>query len=359
MVNEVGKRDWSGTESNRRHEDFQSSALPTELPDHQTSTKIIYRLNMSTRNSFFITVFILFFLVPDGEIVSQELLKESSDFYLRRGAKQYKAEMYSFAVESLRLALIKEPGKAEASELLGDVYLKMGRIEEAHSLYLNAAASNESTAQSHYKLSVTFERLGDVNSAFSSLQKCLSLDAGYAPGLTAVVRHYYRRGEHESYLSAISRARLATEAQYRPHLDRGLELFRQGKLAQAEVELQRAVELCPVCDEAFITLASLYRAGNNFTAAVETLEKLLKSLPGCAPGYFHLASILVNKPLPGKRVYFLRKSLALMKQAVKIEPDNSEYLINLAGIYRQLGNHDMAELTTVKALNISDGKSGK
>ena len=25
---------WSGTESNRRHEDFQSSALPTELPDH-------------------------------------------------------------------------------------------------------------------------------------------------------------------------------------------------------------------------------------------------------------------------------------------------------------------------------------
>ena len=24
---------WSGTELNRRHEDFQSSALPTELPD--------------------------------------------------------------------------------------------------------------------------------------------------------------------------------------------------------------------------------------------------------------------------------------------------------------------------------------
>ena len=25
---------WPGTESNRRHEDFQSSALPTELPGH-------------------------------------------------------------------------------------------------------------------------------------------------------------------------------------------------------------------------------------------------------------------------------------------------------------------------------------
>ena len=28
------KRLWSETESNRRHEDFQSSALPTELSDH-------------------------------------------------------------------------------------------------------------------------------------------------------------------------------------------------------------------------------------------------------------------------------------------------------------------------------------
>ncbi len=26
---------WLGTESNRRHEDFQSSALPTELPSHK------------------------------------------------------------------------------------------------------------------------------------------------------------------------------------------------------------------------------------------------------------------------------------------------------------------------------------
>ena len=29
---------WLGTESNRRHEDFQSSALPTELPSHRTLT---------------------------------------------------------------------------------------------------------------------------------------------------------------------------------------------------------------------------------------------------------------------------------------------------------------------------------
>jgi hypothetical protein len=30
-----GKMWWEGTESNRRHTDFQSVALPTELPSHR------------------------------------------------------------------------------------------------------------------------------------------------------------------------------------------------------------------------------------------------------------------------------------------------------------------------------------
>ena len=36
-----GQEWWDGTESNRRHEDFQSSALPTELPSQHdfVSTK--------------------------------------------------------------------------------------------------------------------------------------------------------------------------------------------------------------------------------------------------------------------------------------------------------------------------------
>lgn len=33
--NNRGKRWWPGVESNHRHEDFQSTALPTELPGHR------------------------------------------------------------------------------------------------------------------------------------------------------------------------------------------------------------------------------------------------------------------------------------------------------------------------------------
>ena len=34
----MGNKGWSERESNPRHEDFQSSALPTELSDHVSSS---------------------------------------------------------------------------------------------------------------------------------------------------------------------------------------------------------------------------------------------------------------------------------------------------------------------------------
>ena len=34
---------WLGPESNRRHEDFQSSALPTELPSHPPAGRSLYK----------------------------------------------------------------------------------------------------------------------------------------------------------------------------------------------------------------------------------------------------------------------------------------------------------------------------
>ena len=36
-----GERKWLGRELNPRHEDFQSSALPTELPSQRNKIKII------------------------------------------------------------------------------------------------------------------------------------------------------------------------------------------------------------------------------------------------------------------------------------------------------------------------------
>ena len=38
---------WDGTESNRRHEDFQSSALPTELPSQIFQKKFRKRERIS------------------------------------------------------------------------------------------------------------------------------------------------------------------------------------------------------------------------------------------------------------------------------------------------------------------------
>ena len=47
----VATRWWLGVESNRRHKDFQSSALPTELPSHMKASFLRMRLSLlATQN---------------------------------------------------------------------------------------------------------------------------------------------------------------------------------------------------------------------------------------------------------------------------------------------------------------------
>jgi hypothetical protein len=43
---------WPGTESNRRHEDFQSSALPTELPGHTGKNNYLAGLLWGFKRSY-------------------------------------------------------------------------------------------------------------------------------------------------------------------------------------------------------------------------------------------------------------------------------------------------------------------
>ncbi|GAK42842.1 hypothetical protein TCA2_5335 [Paenibacillus sp. TCA20] len=60
FANPPGLKKWLGTESNRRHEDFQSSALPTELPSQGiVAKKIKCRVNpfpLYTWNMCFINI---------------------------------------------------------------------------------------------------------------------------------------------------------------------------------------------------------------------------------------------------------------------------------------------------------------
>ena len=86
---------WDGTESNRRHEDFQSSALPTELPSQHDSV-LIKKAKITTipmTMSIEIEVVNYYFLNSDrlSNIPSQKLhMKICRDgLYLR----QYNAQI--------------------------------------------------------------------------------------------------------------------------------------------------------------------------------------------------------------------------------------------------------------------------
>src|SRR4030095_4827080 len=77
---------WPGTESNCRHEDFQSSALPTELPGHKSETGILLKSIRESRFRRFAGKRFYFLLDEIDHITLKSHVIERVDFLDARRA---------------------------------------------------------------------------------------------------------------------------------------------------------------------------------------------------------------------------------------------------------------------------------
>src|SRR4029434_9810973 len=77
---------WPGTESNCRHEDFQSSALPTELPGHKSETGILLKCIRESRFRRFAGKRFYFLLDEINHIALKSHVIERVDFLDARRA---------------------------------------------------------------------------------------------------------------------------------------------------------------------------------------------------------------------------------------------------------------------------------
>ena len=95
------KKMWSGTESNRRHGDFQSPALPAELPDHLSKdyTYLFCMDNMSIKNLTKKIFYLIIIFSLKTDISAREEYKWTYNLE-GKGQKQFAAKMYNDAYEN-------------------------------------------------------------------------------------------------------------------------------------------------------------------------------------------------------------------------------------------------------------------
>lgn len=108
-------------------------------------------------------------------------------FHLDAGRRAYQREADREAVQELRRALYLSPYLAEAHLMLGRLYLRGGRAEEAVEA-LKIALWSEETVAAHVALAEAYLQVQDTAGARGEIDRALALDPNAADALAVKVR---------------------------------------------------------------------------------------------------------------------------------------------------------------------------
>lgn len=161
------------------------------------------------------------------------------------GHAQELSRQYDSAEAAYRSAISLEPQRAWTHRVLGTRLLRWGRAEEAIAPLQRATELDPKHAETHHALAIALAESGDPRAAEGTLRTAVAQfpdERSLWLGLAALV---VNRGAYEEALSIYAEV-LARSPDFAPAwVGRALLLAQLGRLSEAELELDRAVQLDP------------------------------------------------------------------------------------------------------------------
>jgi tetratricopeptide (TPR) repeat protein len=171
----------------------------------------------------------------------------------------------------------------------GNVFLQMGRMEEAETQLREALQIDPNLAQGHNNLGRVLLQKGEVDEATAEFQKVVEIQPDYADG----------------------------------HNNLGVVLLQKDAVEEAMSEFQKALEIKPDYAEAHNNLGDVLLQKGGTDEAIAHFQKALETDAGYANAHTHLGTALLLKGRPDQ-------AIAQYQKALEIKPDQVFVLNNLA-----------------------------
>ena len=210
--------------------------------------------------------------MPDVNSPAQALW-ENGQQQIRRGRLQ--AAQSSF--ESL---LLIDPWHIPGRLLLASVVLAQGRVRGAAEQAKYAAFALPNDADMICRVAQCLVKVGEINAARACMQHPEIARSRSGPALAALAHIYQGLGLHEDSLALMDRARACGYDTPDFRYFRAIQLQFNGRVADAEVELESCLRLGPTYGRASLTLARLRK----WTAADNHLDFIRERLQSVEPG---------------------------------------------------------------------------
>ncbi|MCS6984163.1 MAG: tetratricopeptide repeat protein [Leptospiraceae bacterium] len=300
---------------------------------------------------------------------AQSLRPDLVDAGILKGQLEYESQDYGSAERTLR-KITEESGDPLAYYNLGMVYKKEGKFAEAKSAFLSAlerAVAGELAYKAAAQLGIIHATQGDLSNARYYFERAIDLspqNPKYYYNLALVL---YRMGDVEGALKNLQKAvQLGSE---NPQVYSYIaQLFQElGKTAQAEEALRRALEQAPQDTVLLSEMADLQISQGKWSQAVSTLKRILElstKTKEKATAFYNLGKVYrelkdyISAEEALSRAHDLdslnedilvelaqlyaskgegHKAVALLKEALRINPDNTKLLRSQAELYLNLG----------------------
>ncbi len=335
---------WSETESNRRHVDFQSTALPTELPDHVLSKDYTYLFagpNMSIiKNSFFLIFFAFMF---QGTINARSTVHEGWEFFYKRGMVQYSERLYKEAADSMLKALKRKGDLYQAANIIAEIKLILNDRYTAIEYYELSLSINDSQPEVHCRLGELLECFVQYDKALAHYRRGYSLAPGDTRILINLARIHVATGKIDEAEKFYGICRETGMPRSRVIADEAERIKRTDPVGAAAL-YRNAISYNPAHTEAYIGLADCYRQTGENEKAASVLEDLKKVNPRYAVTYIQLGNIYYNGKLKGNtRKYYIGLAIKNYEEAIRLQPGNPDLYFELAAIMEALGERDKAD----------------
>lgn len=285
---------------------------------------------------------------------------------LRREGRLYEA------IGVLEDARVAGDETAERLSALGSLLLGAGRTARAVDVLRRAVALDPRNARAQYNLGVGHSALGDDEAAIGAYLRTLELRPAHSRALFNLGMCYLRGGELEraeaafQQVTEVDRTGRAAKAYFqlgyvRVRLDRyeqatrayrdairirpdyaearnnlALALEDQGDVAGAIHELEKGLRLAAGVPSLAFNLGRLYAARDRLEDAVRAFDRAIAADPAMRKAHVARAEALLRL---GRK----EQAAEAYERALELKPGDAELRIELAGLYRELDQLELAE----------------
>jgi len=232
---------------------------------------------------------------------------------------------YEESITALKEILKQDDTFANAHHNLGLTYMHAGYYELAVKSLKVAVSLEPQKAGFQNSLAAALLSNGDIEKATESQGIAIELDPSNAALLTVLGGYLLAQGKLDETIETLEKA-LSLDPKNGDAMILLAETYtKQGKLQEALAKLNAAADICPNDPDLYMATARFWRQFEVPAKEIEALEQVIKLTPDKTVGYSALAEALAKH---GDS----ELALKMYKKCLEIEPDNAEANHLLAAI---------------------------